>query len=221
MPDEMRQCKGTTQQGEPCEMNVKESDYCRHHKDQAPGGEPEDAMTHKQKLFVEFYCSNGFNALKAYKQAGYSGESRSAPYELKQKPKVQAAIKQRMDDYAMDSEEALARLSEFGRATYDHFLDDDGFFSLQTEEAQRNVHLIKNLQLDQAGRVEKIELHDPKDAVKSIAKVHGELSDKHEHTFQDQRRSQQYDYSVLTDEELEELERITAKLEETIDETEE
>jgi len=219
MTDSKSQCKGTTQAGDRCQRQS-HADYCYMHEHQAPDAEPGDGLNDKQRLFVELYLANGLNAAKAYRDAGYCGNDRSAPYVLKNDDRVKALIEKRLEEHAMGSAEALARLTEWGRGTFEFFLDDEGRLDLESEQAQHNRHLIKKIHYDDYGRPERIELHDPKDATKSIAKIHGLVKDRVEHSGSvEHTEAPRYDYSVLSDDELEELERITAKLEETVDDS--
>ena len=86
----------------------------------------------------------------------------------------------------MSVPEALRRLTDWGRGSIEHFMRPDGSIDLNSEEARAHFHLIKKVEMlgvDENGfpRV-KLELHDAKDAVVHIAKIHGMFVDRVEHS---------------------------------------
>lgn len=140
---------------------------------------------------MEEYCIDA-NATQAAIRAGYSKKTAGViGHETLKKPKISDAIKKRMEELSMSAEEAVKRLSDWGRGTAHPFLVWDEQtktfqIDLSTPQAQKNLHLIKKLKQNETlvqkgtdekpeilGRTFEIELHDAKDAVKEIGKVHG------------------------------------------------
>lgn len=216
LDDGLQQCQGMTEHDERCQHRVR-AEYCPQHAYQAPGADPEDALTRRQKLFIEFYFANGFNQARAAIQAGYSERcARSIGSNLMADPRIKAVVEARLADHAMSANETIARLTEWGRGTIDHFLDDGGNLDLESDRAKSHRHLIKKVHYDRYGRPEAVDLHDPQSAVSLLAKVHGVVKDRVEHSGSVETISRPaYDYSVLSDEELEQLDQIMAKLEES------
>ena len=144
-------------------------------------------MTDKQRRFTEEYPKD-FNATAAAKRAGYSDRTAAQiGYENLRKPEIAAAIKERLDELSMGAEEATKRMSDWGRGTFAPFLTDDGSLDLGTEAARAHVHLLKKVKVTERTygeddevherRVE-VELHDAKDAVKTVLQVHGKINQK-------------------------------------------
>lgn len=146
-------------------------------------------MTDRQRRFIEEYCID-FNGTRAALKAGYSEKTaRSLACQLLTNVNIKGAINTRLDEMSMTAEEATKRLTDWGRGTPKPFLYDlgDGEFSidLATNEAQKNLHLIKKLKQTRRRWEEndepieeirtEIELHDAKDAVIQIARIRGKL----------------------------------------------
>ncbi len=70
----------------------------------------------KQKLWADYFLSNGFNKSLASKQAGYNAKSdsgfRKIGWENSTKPHIQEYIEERMEDVVMGANEVLARINE-------------------------------------------------------------------------------------------------------------
>lgn len=170
-----------TTTGQPCQFPSSEN--CPHH------GQTSDDLTDKQRRFIEEYTVD-FNATQAAIRAGYSEKTAAQQgHQLLNKTSVSEAIEERLEQLAMSADEALKRLADWGRGDLTPFLreteDGDVVIDLSTEEARRNMHLIRKIKFDER-RVDdertelrqRIELHDAKDAVKQIAKAHGLFVDK-------------------------------------------
>lgn len=147
-------------------------------------------MTDKQERFVEEYLID-FNATQAAIRAGYSERTAHAiGWEQLRKPAVRAAIDQRIERLSMSAAEATMRLTEMGRGSLRpfHRLTGDGKFvvDLTTAEAQLAFHLVKKVkqtELRREGVIEvhtELEIHDAKDAVLNILKLHGKFNNKTE-----------------------------------------
>ncbi|MCF2517139.1 terminase small subunit [Dyadobacter sp. CY351] len=146
----------------------------------------------KQMRFIEEYTLD-FNATAAAIRAGYSEKSaRAIGCENLTKPDIKEAIKKRIDELKMSADEALLRLAEFARADFTPFLiideNNNVTVDLTSEAAQRRMYLIKKIKqtkrtiggTDIVDVTTEIEIHDAKDAVKSVLQVHGKLIDKRE-----------------------------------------
>ncbi len=151
---------------------------------------PEDAI--KQR-FVEEYCRD-FSTSRAAMRVGIPEEVADFEGEMAlNDPWIREAIISRLDTLAMSAEEAMARMSDFARASFEHFIrltEDGGFvIDLSTPRALSKIHMIKKIKQkkttyhgpDDNARVDittEIELHDAKDAVKTVLSVHGKLIEK-------------------------------------------
>lgn len=106
-------------------------------------------MTHLQQLFVEHYLQC-FNATEAAKRAGYSERSATEQgYENLRKPHIARAIQERFASVAMETDEALARISSQARGI------------APTRVRKRKV----------GDEVEVIELYDSNKALDQVAKA--------------------------------------------------
>lgn len=150
-------------------------------------------LTPKQARFVEEYPVD-FNATAASVRAGYSEKTAHAiGWENLRKPEIAKAIAERIDALTMQADEALMRLSQWGRGTLDPFIRTDGdgrfWLTLGDEKAKENLHLLKRVKQtktitrgkDEYEREEirtEIEIHDAKDAVIQMAKIRGQYVDR-------------------------------------------
>lgn len=190
----MARCEAKTKSGNRCKNDaVSINGYCHLKAHQAQS--PEAGLTDKQRRFVEEYCVD-YNSAAAARRAGYSEKtSGEQGYQLLQKTSISSAIKRRMSELAMTTEEAVKRMADWGRGTAHPFLSVDKKtkelrIDLSSEEAQKNLHLIKKIKQNDTiikkanqndpdeviGRSWEIELHDQKDAVDKILKVLGAYS---------------------------------------------
>lgn len=149
-------------------------------------------LTTKQRRFVEEYFVD-FNATQAAIRAGYSeSTARSIASENLSKPDIKAEIQSKLNALTMTLDEALVKLSDFARGSFKPFLKVDEVgnvkLALHTDEAQDSIHLIRKVKQterrfgspeDQITDVTtEIEIHDAKDAVKSVLQLHGKLIDR-------------------------------------------
>lgn len=154
---------------------------------------PESALkklTDKQRLFVEFYLGESYcNATDAARRAGYSDPEMSG-WENKQKLVIQEAIQERVAEVAMSADEVLLRLRDHGRGSLKPFLTEEGFIDITTDEAQQNIGLLKEIEVEKrVGGPEddpwietktKIKLHDPQAALVHLGRHHKLFTDKTE-----------------------------------------
>lgn len=152
-------------------------------------------LTHKQQRFVEEYCVD-FNATQAAIRSGYAkSRARVTGHEHVTNSNIGAAIKKRLDELAMTSEEALKRLGSIAAGTVEHFLtaDEEGqvYVNLGSESAKANYHLLKKVKQTKTitrGKDEyeredirtEFELHDAKSALVDLLKIHGKFIEKKE-----------------------------------------
>lgn len=107
-----------------------------------------DGLTTKQRLFVECYLSNGFNATEAARQAGYGGDDRSLAvigHENLRKLKIAALVRERIDEAVMPANEVMARLTAIARGRVTDFLDEGGKFDLKAARKAEKDGLLKKL----------------------------------------------------------------------------
>lgn len=138
-------------------------------------------LTKKQLLFVNKYFECGLNATRAAIAAGYSeATARQQGSRLLTYADIKDEISRRMADYAMSPNEVITRLADQARADIADFI---GLDSAKLKEHPQSK-LIKKFKstttkLDDkvlSERVE-IELHNPHDALTTLAKHHGLLKD--------------------------------------------
>lgn len=178
----MATCKGTKTNGEPCTRSAGAYGYCYQH----------DPLTDKQRRFIDEYMMD-LNATAAAKRAGYSEKTAySIGHENLRKPEIREAVDARLAEAAMSADEAIARLTRMARGDISPFagtaFGEDGKLhftvDLTSPEAKAHYHLIKKLKFNTAGLPE-IELHDAKDALVQLLKLHGAFVDKVEHSGPD------------------------------------
>jgi phage terminase small subunit len=145
-------------------------------------------MTAKQARFVEEYLVD-CNATQAAVRAGYSPKTAHAiGWENLRKPEIRTGVRALLNQLTMSSAEAAMRLTRWGRGSLASFVrltaDGEAVVDLSTAEAQAALDLIRRIkQTEQTTRSKdgteyttvrtEIELHDAKDAVIQMAKLHG------------------------------------------------
>ena len=184
---------------------------------------PRDGLNGKQRLFVDAYlgAARG-NATEAARQAGYADANARASDVLRH-PAVKKEISRRLDEWAMESNEVIARISEQAAASLDDFITLDEVadpltkktityprIDLAKAKAAGKLHLLKSLAPTKWGW--KFELHDSQAALALLARYHGLLVDRHEHTGEVQHV---HDLRKLSGQELAELARIATRLDQT------
>lgn len=163
-----------------------------------------DQLTDQYRLFVDCYIDRNranFNQTEAAKQAGYSPDSAvNQGYRLMRNDEIREAIREKLNDSAMSAEEALNRLAAMARGDVSPFMsaDDKGNvrINLGTKEAELNYNLIRKVkQTRHITKVEDIsseeiktdiELHDAKDALIQILKMHGKFVERMDITSGDE-----------------------------------
>ena len=149
------------------------------------------ALKGKQVLFVEEYLKT-FNATEAAKAAGYSPKTAySIGWENLRKPEIAEAIKRRLSETAMTSDEVLMRLADQARGDMGIFLAKDGdriTIDLVGMKEAGKAHLIKRITQTTRRRTTKdateeeattsLELYDAQAALVQIGKHHKLFTDK-------------------------------------------
>lgn len=184
-----------------------------------------DGLTGKQKVFIDAYLSNGFNATEAARTAGYKGDSNtlsSVGYENLRKPEILVVVNGRLNEAAMSANEVLARLSRIARGEVDDFLDEDGKFDLPKARRLKKTGLLKKLKNKRTSkRVDtmetggegnretletsllyeevEFEMYSAHEALRDLGKYHKLFADRLEHTGKDGGPIETSDAS-LTDE---------------------
>lgn len=129
-------------------------------------------LTNKQRKFIERYLTH-WNATWAAEEAGYSYAAHQA-WRILQKPEIQAEVKARLAEAAMEADEALARLSQHARANIAPYLLENG--EPNWEAIRAAGHLVKKVAKGRMGWT--VELHDAQTALVTILKKYGMLTDR-------------------------------------------
>ena len=163
-------------------------------------------LTGKQKIFIDAYLSNGFNATEAARTAKYKGNENtlsSVGYENLRKPEISVIINERLNEAAMSANEVMARLSKIARGDVNDLLDDDGKFDLAKARRLKRTGLLKKLKNKRTSkRVDSItegdednretletalvyeevefEMYSAHEALRDLGKYHKLLNDRHE-----------------------------------------
>jgi len=147
-------------------------------------------LTDKQKRFIEQYCVH-FNGARAAREAGYSEETaKEIASQNLTKLNIKNAIDLRLQELTMSASEATKRLTDMARGSIESFLDidEDGrtIIDLSKNEAKENLGLIKKIKQTKKEFADgaiieicnEIELHDQKDAILNLLKLHGKFVNK-------------------------------------------
>jgi phage terminase small subunit len=135
------------------------------------------ALTRKRRVFVEAYLEC-WNATEAARQAGYKHPG-SQGHRLLKNVEIEAQISQRLAEKVMGANETLSRLSEMARSDVSEFVTEFGVIDWDAVRAKG--HLVKRVR-HVKGQQSSIELHDAQSALTLIARHHGLLTDKLEHS---------------------------------------
>ena len=152
-------------------------------------------LTNKQRRFIDFYLVS-WNASDAARRAGYAFENMAGP-RLLGHAGIQAAIRERMAENAMQADEVLQRLGDQARFNLvdlilektRYIYDKDGneigqvkVFELDWDNLKARGHLIKSLTNTQWGP--KIEAYDAQAALFKIGTALGALTERVDLTSQ-------------------------------------
>ena len=142
-------------------------------------------LTEKQNLFIQHYLTNGFNATKAAKSAGYNENSAySTGQENLNKPVIKAKIdearEERRKKYEVTTDNVLKELAKIAFANL-----HDLFELVEVKGSEEKVYKIKeDLTPDQMGTIsqfgysiEDIKLHDKPKALEMLSRHLGLFND--------------------------------------------
>jgi phage terminase small subunit len=147
---------------------------------------PAKKLTPKQRIFVESYTTNGFNATQAAISAGYSEKTAySIGSENLRKPEIKQAIDVLFTQHTMSAQEVLARLTDHARGDLGDIWDESsGQVDWSKARALGKTGLIKRIK-HKTSRVtredgtdvetfeDEVELHNPQTALQLLGKQHG------------------------------------------------
>jgi phage terminase small subunit len=131
-----------------------------------------DNLTDKQRLFIQNYLSNGFNATKAALEAGYSeNTAKEIGYENLTKPHIRAAIDAEIDVLLANKKELTMQVIEELKLIA--FSDIADYMDVESGEMKAelgNTRAIESIQHDT--------MHIPGTDVKELRKVKFKLHNK-------------------------------------------
>lgn len=173
-----------------------------------------DGLTLRQRKFVKAYIGPAAgNGTKAAELAGYNSNNseclKVTASRLLTYANVQRALSRAMARHKGGKAWTLRGLVEIASTTMADFItvDAQGVQRVDFAKAQNGAAIgaIKKLRLDPEGSIVGLELYDRKAALDSLAKIHGTLIDRLEHSGS---VKQTVDLKNLTPDELLNLERI-------------
>lgn len=156
-----------------------------------------DGLTDKQQAFVEHYLTC-WNAAEAARRAGYAEKNaRFIGAENLTKLNISAKIQARLVEMKMGADEVLARLSDQSRASVTPFLvtNEQGTPTGFNLGPDRPTHLVKKVSITDKGI--SFEVYDAQAALALMAKHHGLLVERHEHTWHATLKQQGYDPDAI------------------------
>jgi hypothetical protein len=183
----------------------KEKEIQTQNEDKSATEEQVEPLSEKDIAILEEYFSNGMRGGPAWQKIHTDKETGQGPNidssyvkfsHWIRKDKIQAALTAKYKELEMQLEEAIARKSEIARGSLEPFIKygEDGYpyYDFSTEQAQKNIGLIKELETTRERRLQgsgaaaeewetekiKIKLHDASAAQSDILKMHGKLVDK-------------------------------------------
>lgn len=154
-----------------------------------------DGLTNKQQAFVEHYLMC-WNATEAARRAGYADPNKRGPENVV-KSGIREIIQSRLAEMKMGADEVLARLSDQSRASVAPFLvtNDQGTPTGFNLGPDRPTHLVKKVTITDKGI--SFEVYDAQAALALLAKHHGLLVERHEHTWKEELRQQGHDPDAI------------------------
>lgn len=144
-------------------------------------------MIEKMKVFADEWLTGAntgkrFNGKAAYEYAGYtlsiSNPSANAS-KLLRHPEVQAYIKKRLEEHAMDATEVLLRFTDVARFDVGDVVRQNPSnqrLEIDPKAVLENKRFVKSFGLDSNGEY-KIEFHDPMAALRDITRILGMVKD--------------------------------------------
>lgn len=158
--------------------------------DAAPKNNGNGRLTGLQQAFVIEYMKD-FNATRAAQRAGYNGGYSTCAMmgcENLKKPKIMAAISERLEQRAMGKEEVAHRLAMIARSSLEDVLtfQDGGVWAIDIPGAHEegNLYAVKGLENTQYGL--RVRMEEKLRALELLGKAHGMFVDRQEITGKDQ-----------------------------------
>lgn len=140
------------------------------------------------RAFVDEYLACGLNATEAARRLHYKHPHVQGP-RLRNRLEIKAAIEERLGERKLSANDVLSRLSDKAEADMAYFLNvgADGAATLDLRKARRNgkLHLVRRVKLGKRGRVEAVELHDPRPYLDMLARYYKLLEPQEESTLAD------------------------------------
>lgn len=148
-----------------------------------------DALTDKQRLFIEMYFICGLNATDAAMQVYDCKDrhvARAVGAENLAKPAIRARVDERLAQFQATADEVLARTTFFARGSIASFIDpDSGVIDLSKAKEAADLGLIKRYRTkqiinakDDTETVEtEIELYDAQASLRDLGKHFGLWND--------------------------------------------
>lgn len=141
-------------------------------------------LNNAQQMFVECYLRH-FNATRAAKEAGYSEKTaHSQGPRLLKNVGIANAIRTRMKEAAMETDEVLYHLAQIARGDLGDVLDKNGNVNIEAAREQGKTNLIKkvrsraitteNSDISEA----EAEAYDRLKALELIGRAHGIFTDR-------------------------------------------
>lgn len=126
--------------------------------------ETEEKLNPKQKKFADFYLGEAlFNATKAYRLAGYSGDDNAlsaGASRLLRNVKVSAYIEEQLATQGMGANEVITRLAEIARGDIDDVQNADGYFDIHLARKRNKTGLLKKFKCKRTIKQKKTEIVD-------------------------------------------------------------
>lgn len=133
-----------------------------------------DALPLKKRQWVDLLLRHGMIGTEASRRMGYQAPEQHA-WRMSKNVDVRAAIRERLDESAMQAHEVLFHLSEIARGTLGQLIEirDRRVWLLDLEAAADagKLGLIKKLKEGRHGT--EIELYSRLDALKELARIRG------------------------------------------------
>lgn len=170
---------------------------------------PSEKLTPKEEALVENYLSNGFNGVRAARDAGYKGNDNVlavTAHRVLRKAKVASRVRARLDGLHANADEVLNLLADHLRADLADFtgcFDSEGRLDLVEAQKRGVSRLVKklksNTRLIPQGRDEEpirettveIELYSAQDAAAKLIPVLG-LKQKAAENEKDAEKKREY-----------------------------
>lgn len=138
-------------------------------------------LTNRQRAWIDQYFICNMNATEATARAWGAATRASAQAvgsRTLHNPIVAAEIQRRMEESAMSAAEALSRLADQARATFDDLLNDQGNFDLNRARELGKLNSVRRMVFDQRKGEIVIELVDAQHALELIGKAHKLFTDR-------------------------------------------